>query len=103
MPERTAHCVVETKRGHTLGSVIWEKEAIPNTGIPGNVGGFTTERLIRASAPGMMKPVAESERLVEKEADCCIYRGKTGLCKNERNRPGNAAAGGAGCRRFENR
>ena len=63
---KDCHCVIETKRGHTLGSVIWEKEAIANTGIPGNVGGFTTERLIRASAPGMMKPVAAIGETVEK-------------------------------------
>ncbi|MCB5689497.1 molybdenum hydroxylase, partial [Blautia wexlerae] len=56
---KDCHCVIETKRGHTLGNVIWEKEAIPNTGVPGNIGGFTTERLIRASADGIMEPVAE--------------------------------------------
>lgn len=32
------NCVVETKRGHTLGNVIWDGSAIPNTGVPGNVG-----------------------------------------------------------------
>ena len=63
---KDCHCVIETKRGHTLGSVIWEKEAIPNTGVPGNIGGFTTERLIRASADGIMEPVAEIGDTVEK-------------------------------------
>lgn len=51
------HCVVETKRGHMLGRVIWEGTAIPNTGVPGNVGGYTTERLLRAPADGRMEPV----------------------------------------------
>ena len=46
--------------------MIWEKEAIPNTGVPGNIGGFTTERLIRASADGIMEPVAEIGDTVEK-------------------------------------
>lgn len=63
---KDCHCVIETKRGHTLGSVIWEKEAIPNTGVPGNIGGFTTERLIRASADGIMEPVAGIGDTVEK-------------------------------------
>ena len=63
---KDCHCVIETKRGHTLGNVIWEKEAIPNTGVPGNIGGFTTERLIRASADGIMEPVAEIGDTVEK-------------------------------------
>ena len=27
------NCVVETKRGHTLGNIIWRGSAIPNTGV----------------------------------------------------------------------
>ena len=50
------HCVVETKRGHTLGNVIWQGSAVPNTGVPGNVGGYTIERLIQASAAGKIEP-----------------------------------------------
>ena len=49
-----------------IRDMIWEKEAIPNTGVPGNIGGFTTERLIRASADGIMEPVAEIGDTVEK-------------------------------------
>lgn len=63
---RDCHCVIETKRGHTLGSVIWSGSAIPNTGVPGNVGGYTVERLIRASADGTMEPKAQIGDLVEK-------------------------------------
>ena len=50
------NCVVETKRGHTLGNVIRRGSAIPNTGVPGNVGGYTIERLIRAAADGELEP-----------------------------------------------
>ena len=50
------HCVVETKRGHSLGNIIWRGSALPNTGVPGNVGGYTTQRLIRASADWQMEP-----------------------------------------------
>lgn len=50
------NCVVETKRGHTLGNIIWQGSAIPNTGVPGNVGGYTIERLIRAAADGKLEP-----------------------------------------------
>ena len=50
------NCVVETKRGHTLGNIIWKGSAIPNTGVPGNVGGYTIERLIRASGDGRIEP-----------------------------------------------
>lgn len=52
------HCVIETKRGHTLGSLIWDGAALPNTGVPGEVGGYTTERLLRAEQDGSMEPRA---------------------------------------------
>ena len=51
------HCVVETKRGHYLGKVMYSGSAIPNTGIPGNIGGYTVERIIRANADGSFIPV----------------------------------------------
>ena len=60
------NCVVETKRGHTLGNIIWRGSAIPNTGVPGNVAGYTIERLIRANADGKIEPKAEIGDYVEK-------------------------------------
>ena len=51
------HCVVETKRGHYLGSCIYQGSAIPNTGIPGSIGGYTVERILRAPCAGMFTPV----------------------------------------------
>ena len=51
------HCVVETKRGHYLGRVLYEGSAIPNTGVPGEVGGYSTERIIRAEAEGVFNPL----------------------------------------------
>ncbi len=53
------HVVIETKRGHDLGRVICKGAAIPNTGVPGNIGGYTVERIIRASADGIFHPIAE--------------------------------------------
>ncbi len=70
------NCVIETKRGHTLGRVIWEGSAIANTGIPGNIGGYTIERLIRASADGMMEPKAAIGDLVEKGQMVAVTGGK---------------------------
>ena len=49
------HAVVETKRGHNLGRVIWSGSAYPNTGVPGNIGGYTVERIIRATADGVFR------------------------------------------------
>ena len=53
------HGVVETKRGHDLGRLILEGSAIPNTGVPGDVGGYTKERIIRSPADGPFEPVAQ--------------------------------------------
>lgn len=44
--------VIETNRGHHLGRVIYEGPASTNTGIPGNIAGFTHERVIHAPAAG---------------------------------------------------
>ena len=44
--------VVETKRGHRLGRILREGAAIPNTGIPGVIGGYGRERVIHAAAAG---------------------------------------------------
>ena len=73
------HCVIETKRGHTLGSVIWKGAAIPNTGVPGNVGGYTIERLIRASGDGKMRAVAHIGDLVQ-EGQIVAYTGEKNQC-----------------------
>lgn len=45
--------VIETMRGHTLGRCIYDGSALPNTGIPGNVGGYTKERVIYAPGEGL--------------------------------------------------
>ena len=46
------HLVVETNRGHNLGRVIERGEAEPNTGVPGDIGGYTWERVLRAPCAG---------------------------------------------------
>ena len=56
--KRDCHAVVETKRGHYLGRVLYEGSAIPNTGVPGEVGGYTTQRLIRGTGNGLFEPLA---------------------------------------------
>ncbi len=60
------HAVIETKRGHTLGRALYTGSAIPNTGIPGNIGGFTTERVLRASQDGIFHPERTFGDLVKK-------------------------------------
>ncbi len=53
------HAVVETQRGHYLGRAIYEGTAAPNTGVPGNIGGYTVERIIRAPKAGVFRPVLQ--------------------------------------------
>ncbi len=49
------HAVVETMRGHDLGRVRYDGCAAVNTGVPGNIGGYTVERILRAPADGVME------------------------------------------------
>ena len=49
--------VIETKRGHILGRVIWSGSAAPNTGVPGLIGGFGKERVMHSPAQGILKNV----------------------------------------------
>lgn len=53
------HAVVETMRGHYLGRVIYKGSAIPNTGIPGLIGGFAGERVLRAPSDGVFHQLME--------------------------------------------
>lgn len=46
------HAVVETKRGHHLGRVIWDGAAAADTGMPGEVGGESATRVVRAPGAG---------------------------------------------------
>lgn len=56
---RDVHAVVESKRGHYLGRVITEGSALPNTGVPGEIGGYTKERILRAPCQGIFKGIAQ--------------------------------------------
>ncbi len=47
------HAVVETMRGHELGRVLLTGAAQPNTGVPGVIGGYTQERILRAPLDGV--------------------------------------------------
>lgn len=51
------HAVVETMRGHTLGRVIYDGAALPNTNIPGLIGGYAGERVLRAPADGVFHQI----------------------------------------------
>lgn len=44
--------VVETMRGHNLGRIIRSGSAMPDTGVPGMVGGYAAERVIHSACAG---------------------------------------------------
>lgn len=50
---RDCDAVVETMRGHDLGRVILSGSAMPNTAVPGLIGGFAGERVLRSPADGI--------------------------------------------------
>ncbi|MCZ9840387.1 selenium-dependent molybdenum cofactor biosynthesis protein YqeB [Brachyspira hyodysenteriae] len=64
--------VIETMRGHNLGRMYLEGEAIPNTGIPGNIGGKEAERVIHASSNGIIENVKNIGDFV-KEKEVIAY------------------------------
>jgi len=47
------HAVVETMRGHNLGRVLTQGSALPDTGIPGDIAGYTEERILRSPCDGV--------------------------------------------------
>ena len=49
------HAAVETMRGHSLGRVLYAGSPLPNTNIPGLIGGFAGERVLRAPADGVFR------------------------------------------------
>jgi xanthine dehydrogenase accessory factor len=53
------HAIVETNRGHNLGRVLYSGSAEPDTGIPGEIGGKTVERLLRSPADGILEGISE--------------------------------------------
>lgn len=66
------NAVVETNRGHSLGRVIYNGSAQKNTGIPGNIAGFTTERLLCAPCNGIIDNALEIGSSVN-AGDVCAY------------------------------
>jgi xanthine dehydrogenase accessory factor len=52
---KDVHAVIETNRGHHLGRVILKGEAEPDTGIPGEIGGYSAERVLRTMKKGVFR------------------------------------------------
>lgn len=84
-----ADVVIETKRGHNLGRVIRSGSAIPNTGVPGNIGGYAAERVIHSPAEGIMKNICRISDVVKAgEIIAEIVRPDGSCCPVEASIPG---------------
>jgi len=57
--------VAETMRGHNLGRVYYQGQSAPDTGVPGEVGGESIRRLLRAPAEGKITPLYSIGDMVE--------------------------------------
>ena len=47
--------VIETNRGHNLGRLIYDGAPAANTGVPGDIAGYTHERVLRSPADGLFE------------------------------------------------
>lgn len=74
------HAVVETMRGHYLGRAIYEGAAMPNTGIPGLIGGFAGERVLRAPADGEFRQLIEIGAQVKMGDIAATVNGEPMIC-----------------------
>ena len=70
--------VIETKRGHNLGRVLWKGTAAPNTGIPGIIGGYGKERVIHCPAKGILRNVKRITDTVSKGDVIAIVKTEEG-------------------------
>ena len=70
--------VIETMRGHSLGRVIYEGEAIRNTGIPGVIAGFSKERVLHSPAAGVLRNVKKITDTVQKGETIALIETKEG-------------------------
>lgn len=78
-PNVDCHAVIETKRGHNLGRVYWDRAAEANTGTPGEIGGKSADRVLRAPRDGVVQAtrrigdaVKRGEKIAEVNGDSVV-------------------------------
>jgi len=71
---KDVHAVIETNRGHNLGRVYLRGGAESNTGVPGAIGGYTIERLLRAPCAGALYGVRQIGDMVQAGETVAVVR-----------------------------
>ncbi len=69
--------VIETERGHDLGRIIREGEGRPDTGIPGVIGGYSGQRVLRSPVDGRLEAHAEIGQIVQEGAVVAVIAGRS--------------------------
>lgn len=64
---KDADIVIETMRGHDLGKLIFQGEATPNTGIPGEIGGQSEKRVVYSPSEGYIHILRDIGSVVRKD------------------------------------
>ncbi len=75
---KDAHAVIETNRGHNLGRVYLQGSAEPNTGVPGTIGGYAGERLLRAPCAGRLYSVRQIGEQIQVGEEVAIVQSDDG-------------------------
>lgn len=74
------HAAVETMRGHTLGRVLYEGSPLPNTNVPGLIGGYAGERVLRSPDDGIFHLLREIGSIVTEGETVGEVNGKPMQC-----------------------
>ena len=74
------HACVETMRGHTLGRMITNGSPLPNTNIPGLIGGFAGERVLRAPCDGAFCQLLQIGDMVKAGDVAATVNGEPMIC-----------------------
>lgn len=72
---RDVHAVIETMRGHSLGQLVLEGSAMPDTGIPGEISGKSAQRVLHAPIGGKIKHMASIGDIVMEGEDIFAISG----------------------------
>lgn len=70
--------VIETMRGHTLARPITGGSALPNTGVPGMIGGHALDRVIHSPADGVLHAACAIGDLVKEGQTICEIKEQDG-------------------------